>query len=94
MDISKASNFERFVFDLVGRDPKMVRELWASVDQGGSFDLSQTSYFKALPQFGFVSGKSTARRSSADDRSGLSRARRDGRPAHGRRAQGGAGVSR
>jgi threonine synthase len=59
MDISKASNFERFVFDLVGRDPAVVRELWSKVDAGGSFDLSATPYFAALPEFGFVSGKST-----------------------------------
>jgi threonine synthase len=58
MDISKASNFERFVFDLVGRDAAVIRELWAKVDAGGSFDLSATPYFKHLPQFGFVSGKS------------------------------------
>jgi threonine synthase len=42
MDISKASNFERFVFDLVGRDPAVVRELWAKVDKGEAFDLSAT----------------------------------------------------
>ncbi len=59
MDISKASNFERFVFDLVSRDPAVVRELWSKVDAGGSFDLSATPYFAALPEFGFVSGKST-----------------------------------
>jgi len=59
MDISKASNFERFIFDLVGRDPALVRELWAKVDAGGSFDLSATPYFAKLAQFGFVSGKST-----------------------------------
>ena len=59
MDISKASNFERFVFDLVGRDPAVVRELWSKVDAGGSFDLSATPFFARLPQFGFVSGKST-----------------------------------
>jgi threonine synthase len=29
MDISKASNFERFVFDLAGRDAAKVRSLWA-----------------------------------------------------------------
>ena len=58
MDISKASNFERFVFDLVGRDPAVVRELWAKVDGGGSFDLSKTPYFAGLSKFGFVSGKS------------------------------------
>ena len=59
MDISKASNFERFVFDLVGRDPAVIRELWAKVDAGGGFDLSSTDYFARLPQFGFVSGKSS-----------------------------------
>ena len=32
MDISKASNFERFVFDLVGRDPAVIRSL-AKLDQ-------------------------------------------------------------
>ena len=58
MDISKASNFERFIFDLVGRNPKVVRELWSKVDAGG-FDLSDSPYFSNLPQFGFVSGKST-----------------------------------
>ena len=59
MDISKASNFERFVFDLVGRDSAMIRELWASVDAGGSFDLSTTPFYASLPKFGFVSGKSS-----------------------------------
>ena len=59
MDISKASNFERFVFDLVGRDPAVVRELWAKVDKGEAFDLSATVYWKNMPKFEFVSGKST-----------------------------------
>ncbi len=59
MDISKASNFERFVFDLVGRDPAVVRELWAKVDKGEAFDLSGTAHWAKMPQFGFVSGRST-----------------------------------
>ena len=59
MDISKASNFERFVFDLVGRDATVVRELWQKVDAGGSFDLSGTPFMTRLPEFGFVSGRST-----------------------------------
>jgi threonine synthase len=59
MDISKASNFERFVFDLVGRDGSLVRELWAHVDRGGAFDLSQTPHWEAMQRFGFVSGSST-----------------------------------
>ncbi|MBL8490452.1 MAG: threonine synthase, partial [Rhodocyclaceae bacterium] len=59
MDISKASNFERFVFDLVGRDPAVVRELWARVDAGGSFDLNGTPYRERMAGFGFVSGRSS-----------------------------------
>ncbi len=59
MDISKASNFERFVFDLVGRDAAKVRELWAQVDAGGSFDLRGTEYLEALPAYGFASGSSS-----------------------------------
>ncbi len=56
MDISKASNFERFVFDLVGQDAAKVRELWASVDKGGAFDL--TAFMPKLADYGFVSGSS------------------------------------
>jgi threonine synthase len=59
MDISKASNFERFVFDLVGRDPAVVAELWAKVDKGQAFDLNATVHWKNMPNFGFVSGRST-----------------------------------
>ncbi len=59
MDISKASNFERFAFDLVGRDPAIVRQLWSEVDGGGSFDLAGTPFIERLPDFGFVSGRSS-----------------------------------
>ncbi|THF66998.1 threonine synthase [Pseudothauera nasutitermitis] len=59
MDISKASNFERFVFDLVGRDPARVAALWAEVDAGRAFDLSVSAEFAAIDRFGFVSGAST-----------------------------------
>jgi threonine synthase len=59
MDISKASNFERFVFDLVGRDAAKLRELWAQVDAGGAFDLRGTEFFAALPTYRFVSGSSS-----------------------------------
>ncbi|MDD5296734.1 MAG: threonine synthase [Rhodocyclaceae bacterium] len=59
MDISKASNFERFVFDLVGRDGDKVRELWSKVDKGGAFDLSQSAAWQDIGRFGFVSGKSS-----------------------------------
>ena len=56
MDISKASNFERFAFDLVGRDSAKIRELWASVDNNGAFDLK--ALMPKLPDYGFVSGSS------------------------------------
>ena len=59
MDISKASNFERFVFDLSGRDSAKVRELWAAVDRGGAFDLRQHGLFERVAEYGMVSGRSS-----------------------------------
>ncbi len=59
MDISKASNFERYVFDLVGRDPALVRELWAQLARNGEFDLCATPYGDRVAASGFVSGRST-----------------------------------
>jgi threonine synthase len=59
MDISKASNFERYVFDLVERDPSRVRELWRRLDSDGEFDLSGSAFYRRVPQTGFVSGRST-----------------------------------
>lgn len=58
MDISKASNFERFVYDLVGRDAAKVRALWTAVDHGGKFDLKASGDFDKVTGFGFVSGHS------------------------------------
>ena len=58
MDISKASNFERFVFDLVGRDTGRVKELWTALARDGSFDLSgMKDQFES--DYGFVSGASS-----------------------------------
>jgi threonine synthase len=64
MDISKASNFERFIFDLLGRDGARVAQLFRKVDTEGGFDLSggpgsDGDEFKHIAQYGFVSGKST-----------------------------------
>jgi len=59
MDISKASNFERFIYDLTGRDAELVRRLWRQLDNDGLFDLSATPFFGRVPRFGFVSGSST-----------------------------------
>ena len=57
MDISRASNFERFVFDLVGRDSDKLNALWQQLAEQGYFDLSHL-----LPvfeeQYGFVAGQS------------------------------------
>lgn len=60
MDISKASNFERFVFDLVGRDGARVAALWAELERNGRFDLSGLPAFRAIEaRFGFVSSRSS-----------------------------------
>ena len=59
MDISKASNFERYVFDLAGRDGATVRDLWRRVESEGEFDLSASPYFRNVRETGFVSGQST-----------------------------------
>jgi threonine synthase len=59
MDISKASNFERFVFDLLGRDPARVLQLFRDVEEKGGFDLAASGDFARVRQFGFVSGRST-----------------------------------
>lgn len=57
MDISKASNFERFVYDLLGRDPKALKALWQDLARDGQFDLSQDARFKRIEEtFGFQSG--------------------------------------
>lgn len=59
MDISKASNFERFVFDLVGRDGARVKALFGdALAQQGRFELS-SEIARAREQYGFTSGKST-----------------------------------
>jgi threonine synthase len=58
MDISKASNFERFVYDLLGRDPARVLQLFRDVEEKGGFDLAASGDFARVREFGFVSGKS------------------------------------
>ena len=61
MDISKASNFERFVFDLLGRDGTRVKAMFGeALNKEGRFDLSADPLFaEAAKRYGFVSGKST-----------------------------------
>lgn len=58
MDISRASNFERFVFDLVGRDSHRVAALWRELSEKGFFDLSDyKNEFEA--KYGFLAGASS-----------------------------------
>ncbi len=61
MDISKASNFERFVFDLLGRDAARVKQLFGEeLSRRGRFDLHADPAFQdAAQRFGFASGRST-----------------------------------
>jgi threonine synthase len=59
MDISKASNFERFVFDLLGRDGARTRALFGdALARDGGFTL-EADEFARIAGFGFVSGRST-----------------------------------
>jgi threonine synthase len=59
MDISKASNFERFVFDLLGRDGVRTRALFAdTIARDGGFTLTPDE-FARIAGYGFVSGRST-----------------------------------
>lgn len=58
MDISKASNFERYVFDLAERDSARIKELWQSVENGNGFDLFGTAIWVKAKDLGFLSGSS------------------------------------
>ena len=57
MDISKASNFERFIFDLLGRDSSALNDHWKKVDEGKTFKLKEEN-FQKIKDYGFVSSSS------------------------------------
>ncbi len=59
MDISKASNFERYIFDVIGRDSVLLRELWWEIDTRGEFHLGGTPIWPTICASGIVSGRST-----------------------------------
>jgi threonine synthase len=60
MDISKASNFERLIWDAVGRDGEKVAWLWKQVEEKGGFDLSTDRAWEWIEdEGGFASGRST-----------------------------------
>ncbi|MFT3955574.1 MAG: threonine synthase [Piscinibacter sp.] len=59
MDISKASNFERFVFDLLGRDAARTKALFGDqLGKTGAFTISPAE-FARIAEYGFVSGSSS-----------------------------------
>ena len=58
MDISKASNLERFIFELVGRDPQRVVTAWRELDDQGFVDFTDEQP-RFAEEFGIVSGTST-----------------------------------
>lgn len=58
MDISKASNLERFIFDLLGRDGERLAAAWRELDETGSLDLS-AELPRFVSEFGIQSGTST-----------------------------------
>lgn len=60
MDIGRASNIERFVFDLVDRNQQRFNDLWQTLTQNGEIDLRNTVEFtKMSSQYGFFASKST-----------------------------------
>jgi threonine synthase len=59
MDISRASNFERYMFDVVGRDPARLRELWGRLEHDREFDIAGTPSWTCVRETGLVSGRST-----------------------------------
>jgi len=58
MDISKASNFERFIFDMTSRDTEKVRKLWEEVDNNRAFDISGTQLWEKIRKSHIISGTS------------------------------------
>lgn len=63
MDISRASNFERFIFDATGRNAAVTAELFAVKAKQGGFsadDLGDPECMERIREdFGFLSGTST-----------------------------------
>ena len=58
MDISKASNFERFIFDMTSRDAEKVSKLWKEVDNNRPFDISGTPLWEKIRKSHIISGTS------------------------------------
>lgn len=58
MDIAKASNFERYIFELALRDAARMRELWTDLKNSGKFSVSRAELERAR-EGGFIAGSST-----------------------------------
>ena len=58
MDISKASNFERFIYEIFDRDSKYVSTLWAELGKNNSFSIDAQSLAHLKRESGIVSGAS------------------------------------
>ena len=60
MDISRASNFERFIYDLLGRDAERTADLFGLKVRQGGFSLTDDPAFAEVAErYGFASGRST-----------------------------------
>ena len=61
MDISKASNFERFIYDFLKQDSSKTADLFhQQLSTKGTFNLSaEPDFIHLKSRYGFVSGKST-----------------------------------
>jgi threonine synthase len=59
MDISRASNFERFMFDMAERDADALRSLWNRLERNREFDVAGTPVWARVRASGMVSGHST-----------------------------------
>lgn len=58
MDISKASNFERYIYDICGKNPNRVTELWDELGQKGEF-LLDSDEWNRVKESGFTAARST-----------------------------------
>ena len=59
MDISRASNFERYMFDMTGRDPDELAALWRTLERDREFDVAGTPIGSRVGASGFIAGHST-----------------------------------
>lgn len=57
MDIGKASNFERYIYHIVGEDAATLAQLWQQIADTQAFDMRD--YAEKITASGFISGQST-----------------------------------